>query len=796
VAEPREPSLGAEPAKRPDPDLALTHLDRLPTLSSVAIRLLAVTADPRSSVADAVEILQADQSLTAKVLSVASSAWAGVRGPVHTLEKAVPLLGFATLRSVVLAVSVFECLPTQRGREDRAFDPREFWKHSLAVACAARGLAAARRALGVDPQEAFVAGLLHDLGKVALSAIFPKAYERIAAEANQARGDIADFERDLLGTDHTVAGRRVAERWRLPRLLREAIWLHHLALDALPASIANQQALGLVLLADTLAREQRIGYSGNHVFYEHSARLAQRLGLTDTQLADVIARLVNEVVELTNVLGLEHETADAVYSQAMSRANAELGRLNTELTLAGNRLAAGARYFRALSQFDRVLGAWSDLPNVVAAIAEAAGIALQRPAVAAFGLREQLAGADVCWIGGGQDAAAAVSVELPAEVQDWLASPDDVLDCLVTRAPPAIRPLLAPALQAISGATAWLIPILHQGRLAGGIVYASETDERQRLAGEADELRSFTACLGLALGRANAQAAARRLADDLAETNRNLQQAQAELLRSRTLSMIAEMAAGAGHELNSPLTVISGRAQMLAKQFDDPDARRSLETISHKAHECSRLVSELMDFARPRPPKLAVVNVPELLAELRAAWLARWKLPDERLVLEVHREGPGVPASPSSGLEIRADHEQLRTVLDELVTNAQDAGCDSEGAIQVICRPAATGCGVEVIVRDNGSGMTPQVLQRAFDPFFSQRKTGRGRGLGLPRAFRIVEGHRGRIWLESRPGEGTNAHVVLPAVPPQAACPDARPTADAGHAEPRPSGVSSPLPDS
>jgi putative nucleotidyltransferase with HDIG domain len=767
VAEPHEPSLDPALANRPDADLALTHLDRLPTLSSVAVRLLAVTADPRSSVADAVEILRGDQSLTAKVLSVASSAWAGVPGPVHTLEKAIPLLGFATLRSIVLAVSVFECLPTQRGGEELAFDPREFWKHSLAVACGARSLAAARPAIGIDPQEAFVAGLLHDLGKVALSAVFPKAYERIAAEANHARGDIADFERDLLGTDHTVAGRRVAELWRLPQMLRDVIWLHHLAADALPASVANQQALSLVLLADTLAREQRIGFSGNYVFFERSSRLAEGLGLNEAQLADTVSRLVNEVVELTNVLGLEHETTDGVYSRAMSRANAELGRLNTELTLAGERLAAGARYFRALSQFDRLLGAWSDLPKVVAAITEAAGVALQRPAVTAFGLREQPAAADICWTGGAQNAATFVSAELPLEVQDWLAAPDEVLDCLVTRAPSAIRTLLAPAFQAMSGTSAWLIPVLHQGRLAGGIVYGSETDERKRLTCEADELRSFTACLGLALGRANAQAAARRLADDLAKTNRNLQQAQAEILRSRTLSMIAEMAAGAGHELNSPLTVISGRAQMLAKQFDDPDAQRALETIRDKAHECSRLVSELMDFARPRPPKLAAVNVPELLAELRAAWLTRWKLRDARLTLEASGEAGGASDPAGSAVEIKADRDQLRTLFDELVTNARYATADSEGAIRVVCRPAGSTGGVEVSVHDNGCGMTPQVLQRAFDPFFSHREAGRGRGLGLPRAFRIVEGHRGRIWLESRPGEGTTAHVVLPATPPQ-----------------------------
>jgi hypothetical protein len=72
-----------------------------------------------------------------------------------------------------------------------------------------------------------------------------------------------------------------------------------------------------------------------------------------------------------------------------------------------------------------------------------------------------------------------------------------------------------------------------------------------------------------------------------------------------------------------------------------------------------------------------------------------------------------------------------------------------------------------VRVEDDGVGMTPAVLQRAFDPFFSHRQAGRGRGLGLPRAYRIVEAHGGRIWLESRPGEGTAAHVVLPSRPAQ-----------------------------
>ncbi|NLG43426.1 MAG: HDOD domain-containing protein, partial [Phycisphaerae bacterium] len=171
MGEPSEPSLESSPGARPDPDLSLAHLDRLPTLSSAAVRLLAMPAEPRGSVADAVEILRADQSLTAKVLSIANTASGHLPGPVETLEQAIPHLGFAGLRSVALTASVFECLPARSAGGDGIFDPPEFWKHSLAVGCAARALAEALRPMSVDPQEVFVAGLLHDLGKVALSAV-------------------------------------------------------------------------------------------------------------------------------------------------------------------------------------------------------------------------------------------------------------------------------------------------------------------------------------------------------------------------------------------------------------------------------------------------------------------------------------------------------------------------------------------------------------------------------------------------------------------------------------------------
>ena len=767
-------------------ELTLTHLESLPTLPPVAVKVLELTTSDSSALADLVRVLRADLSLTAKLLAAANSASRGVREPVNTLEKAVVLLGFRAVRSLVLAVSVFECFgSTNSAHPERVFERTEFWKHALGTACVARRLAAEKRELKIEPEEAFVAGLLHDLGKVALDAVFPKAYDRIAAQADQTRGDIADVERAVLGVDHTVAGRRLAQRWGLPRNLQEVIWLHHLAAEALPSSVSAAALIAVVQLADTLVREQRVGYSGNHVFYAQSGLLAERLGLSPRRIEGVLSSLVGEVAQQSAELGLDRETPETLYVKSLAQANSDLGRLNAELEDGHRHLAASARYFQAIKRLDEKLSALSDLPEVVAAIADAAVIALQRSELVAFGLRERRSALDVRRISREPEACLSLSQAVAAELNEWLDAPGSCVDAVATRAPRAVRATLAAAAAPLGKGDYWLLPIVRDGRIAGGIVYLSEHDERARIAEEADELRSFLAGLGLTLDRANAQAAARRLSEDLAETNRRLQHMQSQLLRSRTLSMIAEMAAGAGHELNSPLAVISGRAQMLLDSTDDAETKRSLELIHNKAHECSRIVTELMNFAKPHPPRPTPVDVADLLAEVRQEWLERTGMAPARLTLDL-ADATSVGETGAAPLSILADREQIKIVLHEVLRNASDAIEPDRGRISLECRlglshphtplvpelpSVARPSGrlpsdwVQIIVRDDGCGMAPDVLQRAFDPFYSHRGAGRGRGLGLARAHRIVEAHGGQIWLESRPADGAAAHLVLPRPP-------------------------------
>lgn len=775
------PSPTRSPASAPE--IGLSRLDTLPTIEPIAIRLLQVASSADSSASDLVELLRADQALVAKVLSVANSPATGARERVATIDRAVVLLGFTRIRSLALAVKIFRWFSDAGTGDAARLNRPELWRHTLAVACAARRLAAALPQRRIEPEEAFVAGLLHDLGKIALDAVFPKAYARIVALADQTRGAIADCERNVLGIDHTVAGRHIAERWGLPRSLSEVIWLHHLTPDALPSSVSCPTLISIVQLADVLAREQRLGYSGNFVFYESAQELAGRLGLGEPALQTVVRDLVRDVAAESDLLGIESQSTEQLYFGSVLRANEELGRLNTELVAKNRQLAAAARYFAALTSIDQHLTAWSDMASLVAAIAQSAVRALQRDRLAVFGIRDTAQVVDVCWLTDGAERIQSATQSVPDDVNQWRTGAD-WRGASVFPLPPAVRAMLGIAPRELGEGECWLLPIVYDGAVAGGIVYASSVDEPTRLTCEQGELRAFLSSVALAIARVNAQASVRRLSDDLAETNRRLQQMRSELLRSRTLSMIAEMAAGAGHELNSPLTVISGRAQMLQDVVTDPELHRSLEMIHRKAHECSQIVSELMDFAQPLPPSLSTVDVAELLDSL----CAEWRQQPEAARAAVQLVTPAAPrdAKSAGGASVLVDRGQIRTVLFELLRNASDAVAERAGSIWVTWRvdlsadspapagppretpdDAARAVGlVEITVRDNGCGMSQYVLQRAFDPFFSHRRAGRRRGLGLPRAHRVIEAHGGQIWLESQVDEGTTAHVLLPLARP------------------------------
>src|SRR5687768_7232698 len=296
-------------------ELILQQLEELPTLPAVAVRVLEVTSNDTSSAREVVDLISSDPALTARILQLVHRADAGVRGEVNTIDRAVVLLGFDAVRSAVLAITVFHTLGASAGTDNKGhFSREEFWKHCVAVACCAELLAAAANRSAVsalvgaelthesknmvtkvtmpaapgavparareplNPSEAFISGLLHDLGKVALDAVLPKSFSRVVEAADLLRGNIADVERTVIGLDHMVVGKRLAERWQLPTVIRDCAWLHGQPPQALPANVRQPRMVNLVTLSDLLVREQHLGYSGNYTFSVSKAALLEAVG--------------------------------------------------------------------------------------------------------------------------------------------------------------------------------------------------------------------------------------------------------------------------------------------------------------------------------------------------------------------------------------------------------------------------------------------------------------------------------------------------------------------------------------
>ncbi|HUU83943.1 MAG TPA: HDOD domain-containing protein [Phycisphaerae bacterium] len=727
-------------------ELILCQIEQLPTLPAVATRVIQATRSSQTSASDVVALIETDQSLTAKILALVRRSDLGARGEVGTVSRAVVVLGFAAVRNAVLSIQVYETFSGLEASEGSALKRSEFWKHSLAVACAAQSIAG-DLGPGVSPDEAFVCGLLHDMGKVALDACLPKSYARIVRETEARRACICDVERSVLGLDHTVAGKRLAQHWKLPESIVECVWLHHQSPDGLPASIGATRLVEIVHLADEVVRRQRIGYSGYNRNGDVGA-LAERLGLKDDALDRVLSELGPQVEEHAELLGLSGLTSGGLYAQALVDANEELGRLNVELVETNRRLQARSRGFDALRRLQEGLSGDDQVLEVCGDVAGAARAFLgtEGPAFC-FSLNESGTVYHVGSTLGEREATAVLPTEAAPEGESLLPAGG------LMRAPATAQPVIDHFKAHLSSGPVWMWPIRHASRLVGGVLITGQADRIAALSSCAEELAALSGAFGLALATATARAHSEKLVEELADANRRLQAAQDAILRSKSLGMIAATAAGAAHELNNPLSVISGRAQMLASGETDAARQKTLRTVQEQAQRASDIVSDLLAFAKPTPPRPERISVLPWLQGFRGRWLAKSSRDPERFTVAV--EDPA--------LTVRVDPDQLEHILENVLANAVEATTPENMGLVVNSASRASDDSVVIAVEDNGRGMPTEVLEHALDPFFSHRQAGRGRGLGLSLAYSLALANGGDLWLESTPGVGTTAFIGLPA---------------------------------
>ena len=265
----------------------------LPTLPVVMTKIIEKVEDPSSSANEIVDIIGVDQALTMKVLKVVNSAYYGYRQRISTLEQAVVILGFNSIKSLTLSASIFDTLG---GEGTGEFDRAKFWEHSIGCGVTTKALA---RKLDYDPkslEEAFTAGLLHDIGKVLLDKYAHEEFNEVVKTAAQKDMLIVEAEKEVLGADHTDMGYWLAGKWGLPNSLKEVVSFHHN-----PESAKETKELtGLVHFADILTRQKKIGSGGDNKVPTLNPKVFKMLRLTQDDVAEIMD-LINEEMKKASV---------------------------------------------------------------------------------------------------------------------------------------------------------------------------------------------------------------------------------------------------------------------------------------------------------------------------------------------------------------------------------------------------------------------------------------------------------------------------------------------------------------
>jgi len=738
-------------------ELAVSRLDSLSTLPCIAVQFVPKLLQGQFSPSALADIIESDPALTAKILSLIEQRGVGLPDGRFSLRQALDKLPAHDVRDAILSINVLQAFDLDDGIDkDRATAKKELLLHSIAVACCAKDIAETASPQ-MDSQLAYSSGLLHDIGKLALEETMPKSFASMAEEAKSTKKSSRVIEQKHLGTDHTIIGKRLGQKWRLPNLIVLAIWLHHSQTVIIAEDMPEARIAAVVQLADSTARQSGIGASGSFDLPEPAESLSEWLAISPEQLQQIRGQLSETVRQKSNILGLYLPKAGANYCKIVHTAAAQLARQHTELSGENRRLQSDSSHLDFITDFLLDINSNSGAADIAENFAARWQKFYQTGMVCLY-----LAP----WRG---------SQTLEAVVVENLSQSRTV--CLNAPAQISVIPKTIANNFAILNAydhIDWLfeqldvdfdvnrtklIPLLSGRKAVGAIAFELHYPGDVELFEE--KFRTSASIAGTVLSMALAQQRQQQFAERFARlirvpAERGSSQPKDTQTRAapaeHSLNALAEMAAGAAHELNNPLAVISGRAQLLAEAESDQEKKKILEQIYKNARETSAIIEDLMSFAEPPEARAARTDIKQMLDE--AIQLAMQKTKAERLDVQI---------AVAEGLEsVFVDSAQVVSAIANVISNGVESYGEKPGPIKITAEAAESGDSVKLQISDVGCGMDAETISKATQPFFSAKPAGRKRGMGLAYAVRFIQLNKGSLNIASEPGSGTTVTIYLP----------------------------------
>lgn len=269
-------------------------MDNIPSLPSIFLKITEAIEDPRTNAAYLGRIVEKDQALTSRLLRLANSALYGFPNRIESVTRAIAMIGFNQLRDLVLALSVRETFG--KFSIDSRLTMKSFWEHSIGCGIASRTLAILKGEKNTETY--FVAGFLHDLGRLLLLEHYPGKYAEVCRLAEQENMMMYQMEKQKLDFTHADVGGALLKAWNLPNSLVEAVTYHHKPL----ASVQNRELAAIVHAADIIVHALEIGFSGERLVPPLDSEAWLHIGLNETSLETAVERIFDQYHDATDFL--------------------------------------------------------------------------------------------------------------------------------------------------------------------------------------------------------------------------------------------------------------------------------------------------------------------------------------------------------------------------------------------------------------------------------------------------------------------------------------------------------------
>jgi HD-like signal output (HDOD) protein/signal transduction histidine kinase len=695
----------------------------MPSLPHILVKLIEVCNSEPDTIKEISKIINKDVSLSARLLRLVNSVYYGLPTRVTGIDHALLLLGTNAVKNIAISASVFQAF--DQAKDSSVFRLKLFWWHSFMCATLAKLIA--ERTSYPAPDEAFLSGLLHDIGKLVLLGNFPKEYAEIL-ESHRSKPDLLLAGETRLGATHCEVGAWMINRWDLQSFMADAVLYHHepvhRILDALPL-------VKIVFMANALCSEDVQDTDARFKAAE------EVFGFARSEVEGFISLAEQEVKQVAESLEIEVEPPDTsgrLVSEEDAEKRKDLVRAVRDISL-------------LQATLQNLLEAHGE-ESILKVVKQGLQVLFDVHSVLFFLYDQEK---DALVGKGGMGPAQDVLIKelvIPVEAEKCLVakslSQGTPLDSFghLTKVDLSITDNQITRLIGKDGMLC--LPMVAHKHFVGVIILGIDEPQVPNLCSEINLLTIFTNQVASAVDA------------------ENVRQTQARLIQSERLTASSAVARKVAHEVSNPLGIIKNYLKILGLKLDkDSPAQEEIRIINEEIDRVSVILRELSDFSEPRVQQKELVDINTLISDLikivRQSLLLRSGI-EAHLNLE-----PSLPT-------LMTNKNGLKQVFINLIKNSLEAMHEG-GNLYINTRGIPNGLSkkdekedqpyVEITISDDGLGIPDSIKSRLFEPFVSSKGEGHA-GLGLSITYSIITELNGTITCESDGTKGTTFRIVLP----------------------------------